>query len=182
MQKRRGHGGDNWPRRQPGKCQILSFWKSCCNLHSLFPKFCLLSLHFPFSRPSLYLPPSNPGPSKSVTDQFPVNTRGDWGAQIIIFFSFLATLPTWGILVPRPEIKPASMQWKHGILMTRLPGKSHRLLLNRTCLHFCIQKSASYVCRLGLWKPAHSQGWQGGCVSHWLCCHHQWNHRECRYD
>lgn len=41
------------------------------------PKFCLSSIHFPFSSHSLYLPPSNPDPSKSVTDEFPVDTGGN---------------------------------------------------------------------------------------------------------
>ena len=31
---------------------------------------------------------------------------------------------TCEILVPKPEIEPLPLQWKHGVLITGLPGKS----------------------------------------------------------
>lgn len=55
--ERRGHGGDKWLRSQPGKCQDLSGWKFCYNLHSLFLSQILsfISTFFPLvTVPSLF--------------------------------------------------------------------------------------------------------------------------------
>ena len=155
MQKRRGHGGDNWPRRQPGKCQILSFWKSCCNLHSLFLSQ-VLSFITPF--PLLFIcillfifPPLL---TQAQASQLQINfqlTQGDTEVPRLLFFSpFWPHCPHRGSQFPDQGSNLHPLQGKHGILMTRLPGKSHRLFLNRTCLQFCIQKSRSCVCRLEL--------------------------------
>ena len=38
----------------------------------------------------------------------------------LVFFGFAAS----GILVPQPGIEPLPLQWKHGILTSRLPGNS----------------------------------------------------------
>ena len=46
--------------------------------------------------------------------------------QPVLFFFFFCP-SACRILVPRPGIKPCPLQWKHGVLTTGLPGKSHLL-------------------------------------------------------
>ena len=40
-------------------------------------------------------------------------------------FFFWLHHTAYKILVPQPGIKPVSMQWMHGVITARLPGKSH---------------------------------------------------------
>ena len=53
----------------------------------------------------------------------------------LFFFFFLPCCTACEILIPQPGIEPMTLQWKHGVLTTGLPGKSLNNIISESILN-----------------------------------------------